>query len=68
MKYSATELEISKETMIIGSSVVYANTAAFPTSNIAEGTRVFAQDTNRPYIYQNNGYYLIGDSSSYSIG
>jgi len=61
MKYSSIKLEMSKETMIIGSSVVYANAAALPSSNIAEGTRAFTADTNRPYLWIGSGWYLIKD-------
>ena len=61
MKYSTIKLDTAKDTMIIGSSQVYANAAALPSSNVAEGTRAFLADTNRPYIWIGSGSYLIKD-------
>jgi len=61
MNYSTMKLDTAKETMIIGSSQVYATTAALPTSNVAEGTRAFVQNTDRPYIWIGSGWYLIKD-------
>lgn len=61
MKYSTLKLNTAKETMTIGSSQVYSTTAALPTSNVAEGTRAFVANTNRPYIWIGSGWYLIKD-------